>query len=1029
MDEEQLDRIDDLFHRARELPGPQRDEFLSRECANDAIRAEVQRLLDQDIAGFLDGGETELAETIGPYRIVRELGRGGMGVVYLAEQVLPVRRRVALKVIQRGLLTRDVLARFETEEQALALMNHSAIARVFDAGVTVEGTPYFAMEYVEGTALVEHCDRERLSIRERLQLFVEVCEGVQHAHQKGIIHRDLKSANVLVAVENGRPVPKIIDFGIAKALGAPLTPEALETQLGQVVGTLDCMSPEQLDWGGQDVDTRSDVYALGVLLYEMLAGARPFDVSVLRRASLDEAVRVLRTQDPPAPSARLASLGDGAVAVARARGTEPRALARAIRGDLDGIVLHALEKERERRYPGASELAADVRRHLADEPVLARSPGAYYRLGRFARRHKAGVGATIVATVALVAGSVAAGVGLVRARAAERVAAAEAERARQEAKTKTEVTKYLVEVFRLAEPDQGQGATITARAILDRQVADIRKSLSDQPGVQGQVMRAMGEAYGGLGLYRTAIPLLEEALPKLEAAHGRDSEVVYDALNELGNLSNLTGAFGAARRYLESALEIADRMHAPEHARATILKNLGDACIKLGDLDAARRYIEAALELQTRLFGARSGAAAKTLSSLAALELEAGNAEAAVGLAERSLAIRIAKYGATDPAVGHGQFALGEADLAAGRFDRARADFEAALPIWESAYGTEHANVGECLFGLARACARLGRRDEAYDYYRRARVITERTFDAGDPRLAGTLADWLVKYAAFLREIGRPDEAAATAAQAAKLGAAPGLISGPDLRACSSSPVCGIRTQRVGLTRLPFACYSPAVRSFAFRVRLLPAPCAWRGVRRTFTPGKRHPFPLPREFAMRTTHQPTVFDDRPGMPGASPRAIGVERRLLGSSPAAYIRAQPVRVFRRTEGGNHGDCLAVDDERDRGFDAGRPGLRRNACAMERNDRQLLRSGEVGRRCRAVRGVRRHASRGDLHGHSWTSRRVRSCPSRSRTTSRSGSGPGSSTTSRAMRALRASSTIREGRSWRRLRASLVRAPALT
>ncbi len=756
------ERVDALFARARALPAAERDAFLASECADAELRAEVRSLLDEAVDGFMEWQEdaeredTDAPRTIGAYRIERVLGRGGMGVVYLAAQEEPVRRQVALKVIRRGLVTREILARFRSEEQALALMSHSSIARVFDAGLTHDGTPWFAMEYVDGLPLVEHCERGRLPLAERLRLFTLVCEGVRHAHQKGIIHRDLKSANVLVAQENGRAVPKIIDFGIAKALGPPLTAETLATEVGQVVGTLDCMSPEQLDWRGQDVDTRADVYALGVLLYELLTGRRPFDVAALRKAAFDEALRVLREVVPPPPSARV----------------DPAA-ARALSGDLDWIVLRALEKDRERRYPGVAELADDVRRHLANEPVLARPPGRIYRAQRFVRRNRLAVALTAVAVLALLGGMAATTVQTLRARRAERLAEAKAAEARSEADTSAKVTESLVKMFRPTKPagegGENDGETAALREILDRQAADVRDSLSDDPGLQGRVMRTMGKAYTYLGFYRKAIEMLEESLPLLERSSAPGDPVIYDALNELGNNCVQVGLWREARAYFGRALALARAARPVDRsAVAVILRNLGDACVKAGDLAAARPAFEEALLIQTELFG-ESAAVAKTLSSLSALELESGRPEVAVTLAERSLRIRVAAYGEGHVAVAAGRFLLAEAEFGAGRFGRARDDFAAVLPVWEKAFGAGHANVGECLFGLARAHARLGDRAAAYDAVRRARAAMEHAFDPSDPRVAGILAEWLDKFAGLLRDIGHAEEAASTAAAAAKV--------------------------------------------------------------------------------------------------------------------------------------------------------------------------------------------------------------------------------------------------------------------
>jgi WD40 repeat protein/serine/threonine protein kinase len=345
-------------------------------------------------------------QRIGNFRILQKLGEGGMGVVYLAEQERPIRRRVALKLIKLGMDTAQVLSRFDSERQALAILNHPNVAKVFDAGTTEQGRPYFVMEYVAGIPITDYCDRNRLGNPDRLVLFVQVCEAIQHAHQKGVIHRDIKPSNVLVAVEDNKPVPKVIDFGVAKATSQRLTERTLYTEQGVLIGTPEYMSPEQAEHTGLDVDTRTDVYSLGVLLYELLVGALPHDPRKIREAGFREMQRILVEEDPPRPSARLGTLGDGVADVARHHRTDPGSLARQVRGDLDWITMRSLEKDRTRRYASASELGADIRRYLADEPVAARPPSATYRLGKFARKHKVGVAfATAIVVTIVVLGS------------------------------------------------------------------------------------------------------------------------------------------------------------------------------------------------------------------------------------------------------------------------------------------------------------------------------------------------------------------------------------------------------------------------------------------------------------------------------------------------------------------------------------------------------------------------------------------------------------------------------------------------
>src|SRR5579884_3124834 len=386
--------IDDLAERAA---------YLDRVCEGDAeLRKHIDELLSvlSQVGSFLEQPAVALEATvddpiserpgtvIGSYKLMEQIGEGGMGLVFVAEQQQPVRRKVALKVIKPGMDTRQVVARFEAERQALALMDHPNIAKVLDGGTTGSGRPYFVMELVKGVPITEYCDQNQVPIRQRLELFVSVCQAVQHAHQKGIIHRDLKPSNVLVVSHDGMPVVKVIDFGVAKAIGQQLTDKTIYTQFSQLIGTPLYMSPEQAGQSGLDVDTRSDIYSLGVLLYELLTGTTPFDKERLRAADYDEMRRILREEEPARPSTRVSTLGEAATAVCASRQSDPRRLSRLLCGELDWVVMECLEKDRNRRYESASALAADVQRYLRDEPVLACPPSAAYRFRKFARRNR-----------------------------------------------------------------------------------------------------------------------------------------------------------------------------------------------------------------------------------------------------------------------------------------------------------------------------------------------------------------------------------------------------------------------------------------------------------------------------------------------------------------------------------------------------------------------------------------------------------------------------------------------------------------
>jgi tetratricopeptide (TPR) repeat protein/serine/threonine protein kinase len=458
-----------LFHQALEHPAGERGALLDKMCGDDhALRQRVEALLyaHDNPGDFLAPrpaapqeptvDEPRLAEgpgsRIGPYKLLQQIGEGGMGVVFMAEQTEPVRRRVALKVIKPGMDTRQVVARFEAERQALALMDHPNIAKVLDAGATDSGLPYFVMELVKGVPITNYCDEHRLTPQQRLALFVPVCQAVQHAHQKGIIHRDLKPSNVLIALYDGKPVPKVIDFGVAKAVGGGLTDKTLFTDFGAVVGTLEYMSPEQAEPNQLDIDTRSDLYALGVLLYELLTGTTPFERKRLRAAALLECLRIIREEEPEKPSTRL-STAEQSPSVAANRGLEPKKLTGVVRGDLDWIVMKCLEKDRNRRYETANGLVMDVQRYLADEPVLASPPSAAYRLRKFVRRHKAGLLTTTATTLVLVL--VAGGIGWVLWDRAAQDTARRLERSGRLADTEKAVLPALAKAEQLSDQASG----------------------------------------------------------------------------------------------------------------------------------------------------------------------------------------------------------------------------------------------------------------------------------------------------------------------------------------------------------------------------------------------------------------------------------------------------------------------------------------------------------------------------------------------------------------------------------------------
>jgi hypothetical protein len=530
-------RVQEIFERVVGLGADERAAVVADLCAGEPeVRAEVDRLLraHTDAVGFLDAptarfsedGAPTLAEieegpgaAIGRYRLIEAIGEGGFGRVFRAEQREPVRREVALKIIKLGMDTRQVIARFEAERQALAMMDHPGIARVFDAGATANGRPYFVMELVRGVPITQFCDANRLRARERLELFIRVCGAVQHAHQKGVIHRDLKPSNILVTLHDGEPTPKVIDFGIAKATSARLTERTLYTEFRQFVGTPEYVSPEQAEMGGLDVDTRADVYSLGVLLYELLVGKTPFDPDQLRSGGFPALQRLIRESDPPRPSTRYSTLGAERSPIARNRGEDPDRFGRMLRGDLEWVVMRALEKSRSRRYQTAAALAEDVGRYLRDEPVEAGPPGAAYRLRKLAKRNRGALVAGGVGVAVVIAALVGTSVGLVRARAAQ----ADERAARLEAEEANRLSRQIV---RSSETWLTGMADEVARIVAGGDARTFGREMDQtsyvfEGGPMSETMEVAGLAHTTAGAMASLVQALGEARARSEAASAR----------------------------------------------------------------------------------------------------------------------------------------------------------------------------------------------------------------------------------------------------------------------------------------------------------------------------------------------------------------------------------------------------------------------------------------------------------------------------------------------------------------------------
>ena len=661
-----------------------------------------------------------LPESIGPYHIIDLLGEGGMGAVYLAEQLHPIRRRVAVKVIKPGMDSDQVIARFETERQALALMNHPNVARVLDAGTTDAGRPYFVMEHVAGIPITDYCDRHTLTTRERLTLFMAVCDAVQHAHQKGIIHRDLKPSNVLVAVQDGAAVPKVIDFGVAKAVEQRLTERTLFTEFGQLLGTPEYMSPEQAEMTTLDIDTRTDIYSLGALLYELLVGALPFEPTYLRRAALVEIQRIIRTEDPQTPSTRVSSLGDAAN-VARNRRTDRVSLQRQLRGDLDWITMKALEKDRTRRYATASQLGDDIGRYLASQPVAAGPPSAWYRVGKFVKRNRGPVLAAAVVLIALVAGLGTSSVLYVRA---ER----ERQRADTQARVATRVSEFLTSLFEVSNPQEALGREVTARELLDKGAQSIQ-SMKDQPAAQAALMDTMGRVYRSLGLYDQAADLLQKALAIRRRDSGPNSLDFAESTYNLAEVRWEHGESNDAEPLAREALRIRESLLPAGDIEIARAANMVAVVLQeLQRFDEAVPLYQRAMDILRQAPGDNAVELSGVENDLATLYQDRANYPKALELYQQSVTIRRAKLGDDNPQTVQVIVNMAGTLQLAGRYKEAEPLYREGLARQRKAYGNEHPLVATTVGNLALVRHELGDDREAEALFREAIVIQQKRY-------------------------------------------------------------------------------------------------------------------------------------------------------------------------------------------------------------------------------------------------------------------------------------------------------------
>jgi eukaryotic-like serine/threonine-protein kinase len=681
--------------------------------------------------------------SIGPYVLVKKLGEGGMGQVWLSEQTAPVKRQVAMKLIKGGLYDSAVIQRFESERQSLAVMNHPAIAKVFDAGATKDGQPYFVMEYVDGLPITRYCDNKKLKIRERLELFMKVCEGVQHAHQKAIIHRDLKPSNVLVVEVDGKPVPRIIDFGLAKAITThPGAEHTLFTEAGALVGTRGFMSPEQADPSVQDIDTRTDVYSLGVILYVLLTGMLPFDSEEWKKRPLDENLRQLREEDPPSPAAKLVAKKEAARNSASNRAVQSKQLVSLLRGDLNWITLKALERDRARRYGTPFELASDIERYLENRPVVAGPASKGYRLRMYVRRHR--VGASVASGVALL---------LIAFAVAQAVQLRRITRERDRA---DRITDFMAGMFAVPDPSASKGNNVTAREILDKATIDIDKGLEEDPEVRAQMLQTMGRTYDGLGLYPRAQELYEHALDIQRRVLGPKDQKTLNTSKMLAWTLYEQGHNSDAEKMLRQTAEVQRQVLGPRHPDTLATMNrLGWTLTLQGHYDEAEKLLRETLEVERRVLGPDRPETLATIYHLAATLSSEGHLPEAETLEREVLDRSRRVLGPEHPMTLTAMNMLAWNVLMENKAAEAEQSYRELLALDRSVLGPEHPNTLWTMRNIAVALESQGRVSEAQKMYEEALDSQRRVLGPEHPHTLATMND----LAILLRDLHHYPEA------------------------------------------------------------------------------------------------------------------------------------------------------------------------------------------------------------------------------------------------------------------------------
>jgi serine/threonine protein kinase/Flp pilus assembly protein TadD len=712
---------------------------MARESAFGAEPEQLRELLS---FGMEDSGEKEAGLTaslgavlerpggqIGRYKLLSVLGEGGMGIVYLAEQEHPIRRQVALKVIKPGMDSKRVIARFEAERQALALLDHPNIAHVFDAETTDAGRPYFVMEYVEGLPITEHCDRHKLTIEDRLNLFLQVCQAVHHAHQKGIIHRDIKPSNILVSTEGDRAIPKIIDFGVAKAISQPLTERTLFTEQGQLFGTPEYMSPEQADMATEDIDTRSDIYSLGVLLYVLLTGVLPFDSASFREGGIEHMRQIIRETDLKTASTRLTKLGDEGKAIAQNRGTQVHTLARHLRQELEWIPLKAMRKEPAERYRSASELADDIQNYLCGAPLIAGPPSTVYKLKKFLRRNRALATGIAAVVVVLIAGVVFSTIFAIRAE--------------QKARTAQAISDFFTkDVIASVDPLTGEQPEASLASIMDVASRSLGGKFKDEPLIEASIRYTIGRTYWHLGKHDAAEANLKRAVELRRKRVGTDDRYTLDYMQELASAYFYHSRFDEAEALLieviNSGRGVLNELD-PVLLRAT--SQLGWLYIFKGRSKEAANVLGEALEAVQRKRGAADIGAAGYMEGLAVAYRSLGRVEEAEELSRKALDIYRRVRGEESDGTLNLILTLGDTCRRLGRYDEAEELYVKALKARRRLLGEEHFKTLTVMRHLGSLYVESERYDEAEQLLVRALETNRRLYGKDDLVTLETIND------------------------------------------------------------------------------------------------------------------------------------------------------------------------------------------------------------------------------------------------------------------------------------------------